>query len=101
LAQGAAEAGFELDQAGLQTRLDDLVQDMGSQLALADWQAVNGYDDWTFDYETAYRTLLDHFKVASLEGYGCSGMKAGVSAAGAALRYIEETQKTGLSNIRG
>jgi len=63
-------------------------------------QAINGYDDWTFDYETAYRALLDHFKVASLEGFGCSGMKAGISASGAALRYIEETQKTGLANIR-
>ena len=63
-------------------------------------QAVNAYEDWTFDRDTALRTLLDHFKVASLEGFGCSGMKHGVSAAGAALRYIEETQKTGLANIR-
>jgi len=63
-------------------------------------QAVNAYDDWTFDRDTALRTLLDHFKVASLEGFGCSGMKAGISAAGAALRYIGETQKTGLANIR-
>ena len=63
-------------------------------------QAVNAYDDWTFDRDTALRTLLDHFKVASLEGFGCSGMKAGISAAGAAIRYIGETQKTGLANIR-
>ncbi len=62
-------------------------------------QAVNTYDDWTFDRDTALRTLLDHFKVSSLEGFGCSGMKHGVSAAGAALRYIGETQKTGLANI--
>ena len=63
-------------------------------------QAINTSDDWTFDITTALRTLLDHFKVASLEGFGCSGMKYGISAAGAALRYIEETQKTGLGNIR-
>ena len=62
-------------------------------------QAINAYDDWTFDRDTALRTLLDHFKVSSLEGFGCSGMKHGISAAGAALRYIEETQKTGLANI--
>ncbi len=64
-------------------------------------QAINPCDDWTFDITTALRTLLDHFKVASLEGFGCSGMKSGISAAGAALRYIEETQKTGLANIHG
>jgi DNA mismatch repair protein MutS len=63
-------------------------------------QAINTYDDRTFDMDSALRTLLDHFKIASLDGFGCSGMKDGVSAAGAALRYIEETQKTGLSNIR-
>jgi DNA mismatch repair protein MutS len=63
-------------------------------------QAVNGCDDWTFDYETAYRTLLDHFKTASLEGFGIIDMKLGISAAGAALRYMQETQKTGLANLR-
>lgn len=63
-------------------------------------QAINRAEDWTFDRTTAMRTLLEHFKVSSLEGFGCGGMKAGVSAAGAALRYIEETQKTGLANIR-
>ncbi len=63
-------------------------------------QAINTCDDWTFDHETAYRALLDHFKTASLEGFGVGGMKKGISAAGAALRYMEETQKTGLANIR-
>ncbi|MGE5173723.1 MAG: DNA mismatch repair protein MutS [Betaproteobacteria bacterium] len=63
-------------------------------------QAINSYDDWTFDRETAFRTLLDHFKTLSLEGFGVSGMQLGISAAGAALRYIEETQKTGLKNIQ-
>ena len=63
-------------------------------------QAINTCDDWTFDTATALRTLLEHFQVASLEGFGCAGLKAGISAAGAAIRYIEETQKTGLVNIR-
>ncbi|HXY62017.1 MAG TPA: DNA mismatch repair protein MutS [Nitrospirota bacterium] len=63
-------------------------------------QTINAYDDWNFDRQTAMRTLLDHFKTTSLEGFGCKGMKHGISAAGAALRYIEETQKTALMNIR-
>ncbi len=63
-------------------------------------QAVNTFDDWTFDRETAYRTLLGHFKTASLDGFDISGMKLGISAAGAVLRYIEDTQKTSLINIR-
>lgn len=51
------------------------------------------YDDWYFDYLEAYRKLLKHFKVASLEGYGCEGMVVAISAAGAILHYLEETQK--------
>ena len=64
-------------------------------------QAINTADAWTFDRETGRKNLLEHFKTASLDGFGCGAMTLGVSAAGAALRYIEETQKTALANIRG
>src|SRR5437588_380862 len=32
----------------------------------------NGYDDWVFAPETALFTVRDHFKVASLDGFGLS-----------------------------
>jgi DNA mismatch repair protein MutS len=51
------------------------------------------YDDWYFDYLEAYRVLLKYFKVTSLEGYGCEEMVVAISAAGALLHYLEETQK--------
>ena len=54
---------------------------------------VSTYEDWYFDYPEAYKTLLKHLKVSSLEGYGCSGMNAAISAAGALVSYIEDTQK--------
>lgn len=63
-------------------------------------QAVNGCDDWTFDRETALRALLEHFKTSSLEGFGVGSLGKGISAAGAALYYLEDTQKTGLANIQ-
>jgi DNA mismatch repair protein MutS len=50
-------------------------------------------DDWSFDFSEAYRTLLKHFGVSSLDGYGCEGMTAAISAAGALLSYISTTQK--------
>jgi len=50
-------------------------------------------DDWSFDFSEAYRTLLKHFGVSTLDGYGCEGMNAAISAAGALLFYIEDTQK--------
>jgi DNA mismatch repair protein MutS len=51
------------------------------------------YDDWYFDYSEAYKTLLRHLKVSSLDGYGCDGMTAAISAAGALVNYLEDTQK--------
>ncbi len=48
LAQGAAEAGFHLDEAGLQARLDALVAQLGSSQALQDWIAAHGYTEQDF-----------------------------------------------------
>lgn len=54
---------------------------------------VTSVDDYSFDYTESYRLLLDHFKVSSLEGFGCEGMQAGIAAGGALLSYLIETQK--------
>lgn len=59
----------------------------------------NFYDDWNFDFENAYQKLTSHFKVHSLKGFGCEKLTAGVSAAGAVIGYLEETQKTRLNHI--
>ena len=59
------------------------------------------YDDEVFAYKRAYRQLTEHFKTQSLKGYGCEEMTTGVSAAGAALGYLIETQKADLSHING
>ncbi|MBI4683676.1 MAG: DNA mismatch repair protein MutS [Nitrospirae bacterium] len=58
---------------------------------------ITTYEDWAFDYAEAYKALLMHFKVSSLEGYGCEGMNAAISAAGALINYLEETQKENLN----
>lgn len=50
-------------------------------------------EDWSFDFTEAYRALLKHFGVSSLDGYGCEGMRAALSAAGSLIAYIERTQK--------
>lgn len=50
-------------------------------------------DDWLFEFSEAYRALLKHFKVSSLDGFGCEGMEPSISSAGALISYIETTQK--------
>jgi DNA mismatch repair protein MutS len=51
---------------------------------------LNGYDDWTFAPETALFTVRDHFKVASLDGFGLKDRTAAIGAAGAALHYLTQ-----------
>lgn len=53
-----------------------------------------------FDRETASSTLSEHFQTTGLAGFGCDHMRAGISAGGALLTYIQETQKTELSHIK-
>lgn len=50
-------------------------------------------EDWFFDFPEAYRSLLEHFKVSSLDGFGCEGLRPAISAAGALLKYLSDTQK--------
>jgi parvulin-like peptidyl-prolyl isomerase len=48
LAQGAAEAGFTLDDAALQARVDALAGQVGGPEALAKWQSDHGYTAESF-----------------------------------------------------
>src|SRR5258708_8208329 len=51
---------------------------------------LNGYDDWVFGPETALFTVRDHFKVASLDGFGLKDRIAATGAAGAAWHYLTQ-----------
>jgi len=56
---------------------------------------------WYFDAYQARRRLLKHFGTATLEGFGIGdGEDTVVTAAGAILEYLRETQKTTLGHIR-
>ncbi len=59
-------------------------------LLRASFQILNGYDDWTFAPETALYTVRDHFKVASLDGFGLKDRTAAIGAAGGALHYLTQ-----------
>ncbi|MHC1623251.1 MAG: DNA mismatch repair protein MutS [Candidatus Methanospirareceae archaeon] len=61
---------------------------------------ISRYDDYYFDYKTAYTTLINHFGVISLDGFGCGELKAGITAAGAVISYLRDTQKKVLSHIK-
>lgn len=54
----------------------------------------------TFDEYDARQRLLTHFGVRSLEPYGCNNLPLAVSAAGAVLSYLQETQRGSLTQIQ-
>lgn len=58
------------------------------------------YPAQAFHPENAERALREHFKTNSLSGFGCQGLLRGISAAGALLCYVQETQKTSLDHIK-
>jgi len=60
---------------------------------------VHSFDDRYFWLQKAYATIKDHFEVHSLEGFGCEHQELSISASGALLSYLKETQKTKLSYL--
>ena len=56
--------------------------------------------DWTFGRDEARRKLTGQFGTLTLEGFGCEELTAGLSAAGALMAYLHETQQTALGHIR-
>ncbi len=50
LAQSAAQDGFIVDEASLQTRINSLETQLGSAQALEDWKAAHGYSDDEFEH---------------------------------------------------
>jgi DNA mismatch repair protein MutS len=63
------------------------------------FKILNGYDDWTFAPETAVFTVRDHFKVASLDGFGLKDKIAAVGAAGGALHYLTQHLRRDVQNL--
>ncbi len=55
--------------------------------------------DWTFNLDYSKQVLLKHFQVATLEGFGLKGQHAAISAAGALLHYVKQTQKSCLTHV--
>ncbi|PYU95850.1 MAG: DNA mismatch repair protein MutS [Acidobacteria bacterium] len=56
-------------------------------------------DGWAFNADYAFRLLLEHFSVATLAGFGCEDHPLAISAAGALIHYIRETQLSQLGKI--
>jgi DNA mismatch repair protein MutS len=61
--------------------------------------ALTHVEDKAFEYRRGYERLTAQFQTLSLEGFGGEHFKAGVSAAGALMFYVAETQKQKTAHI--
>ncbi len=62
-------------------------------------KALQAYDDWVFAPETALFTVREHFKVASLDGFGLKNRHAAIGAAGAVLHYLAQHLRRDLAHL--
>jgi DNA mismatch repair protein MutS len=60
---------------------------------------LNAYDDWVFAAETAVFTVREHFKVASLDGFGLKDRAAAIGAAGGVLHYLTQHLRRDVANL--
>ncbi|MDD5199659.1 MAG: DNA mismatch repair protein MutS [Terrimicrobiaceae bacterium] len=60
--------------------------------------AVEGY---IFESEPAAHLLREHFRVQSLDGFGCGDWPLAVGAAGALLHYLTRQMRRNASHLRG
>jgi DNA mismatch repair protein MutS len=61
---------------------------------------ITRVDAWTFEPARAQEVLCQQLRTTSLAGHGLDRAPAAVSAAGAVLAYLGQTQHTGLTHVR-
>lgn len=87
---------------------DELTRLRPSELLFSEEQAADfdllpnalDYDGYTFLLDQAEYTLKEHFKVQSLDGFGCSGLGPAIGAAGAIMHYVETQLRRSVSHLR-
>src|SRR5262249_40372364 len=56
-------------------------------------------EDWIFGFDHADSLLRSQLGVSSLDGFGLAGHEYAICAAGAAVHYVNETQKAQASHL--
>jgi len=94
---------------GLPQLLDELARVSPAEVLVAEEQgellttipdatAVEGY---IFECEPAEHLLREHFRVQSLDGFGCGNWPLAIGAAGALLHYLTRQMRRNASHLRG
>ena len=87
--------------------LDELARVAPSELLISDAQQelfaalerTLPHDSYAFLPEQATFTLCEHFKVKSLDGFGCGEMRQAVAAAGAIVHYLKHQLRRKIDHL--
>jgi DNA mismatch repair protein MutS len=99
---------FRLTQAyDKESLLDQLARVSPAELLISSEQKAQigeidqalEYDSYAFLPEQAIFTLCEHFKVKSLDGFGCAQMPAAVAAAGAIVHYLKHQLRRKIDHL--
>jgi len=88
--------------------LDEIARVSPAEILIPDHQAdvlaglpkPTGIDGYLFEPEPAEELLRGHFKVQSLDGFGCGDLPSGTGAAGALLHYITRQMRRQAGHLR-
>ncbi len=98
----AAEADAALENIGAR---EVLVPSPGPLFQDSNGRGTDGnrfrteLDPWIFDFGYAQQLLRDHYGLHLLDGLGAAGQTAAISAAGALLHYLRDTQRAALGHL--
>jgi len=99
---------FRLTQArDRQSLLDELARVEPAEVLISDEQKEEfgeidgalGYDSYAFLPEQAVFTLCEHFRVKSLDGFGCGQTPQAVAAAGAIVHYLKYSLRRKIDHL--
>src|SRR5580658_7054307 len=91
----------ELDVSDVNAALENLnVREVLAAESVKDVPGLRtALDDWIFSLDYADRSLREHFHLLTLDGCDLRGKPLAVSAAGAILHYLRDTQKSALDHL--
>ncbi len=91
----------ELDVSDVNAALENLnVREVLAAESVTDVPGLRTpLEDWIFSLDYADRVLREHFRLLTLDGCGLGNKPLAVSAAGAVLHYLRDTQKSALDHL--
>jgi DNA mismatch repair protein MutS len=96
-----------MELADRRALLDSLARVAPSELLVSDrqegefgeFESALPYDHYAFLPENARFTLCEHFKVKSLDGFGCSDLPQAIAAAGAIIHYLKHQLRRKIDHL--